>query len=763
MRKLLTVFLLTLIAIPGSSQFLLRYPVIPKPQTLLALSGDFNLNNEVAFFVEDRSSVSAVKKETQQFRDKVQKYYGLDIRHTKSEGYRSCIYIWLDSASIPPEGYMMFINKNDINIYGSKAGVFYALESLFQLIQPGVNQGEWIIPSCNIIDYPRFSWRGMHLDVARHFFQKDYVKQYLRYMAMYKLNTFHWHLTDDQGWRIEIKKYPLLTSIGGWRDSTLLGHFSEPVDRYDRTRYGGYYTQEEIKEVVRFADSLHITVVPEIEMPGHARALLSAYPELGSGAKQNAAGTWGVFTEVMWPREETFSTLKGILDEVCLLFPGKYIHIGGDECPKEEWSKSEFCQNFMKDNHLKDEDELQSYFIQRIVTYLGTKNKKAIGWDEILEGGLADGAAVMSWRGEDGGIAAAKSHHDVVMTPVSHCYFDYYQSKNPGEPLAIGGYLPLNKVYSYDPVPASLTETEKKHILGVQANLWTEYIPTFAQVEYMIFPRMAALSEVAWSRKEIKNYDEFLSRAIRHMDFYSNMRANYSRAIYDIDATYSPAPNGNGILLSLSTIAPYGDIRYNYGGMVNLGDSAYYEPILITSSRSLRACIFTGEERMGNDFTQSFRYHKAMGKTVTLRKQPAPAYNTGGAFSLVDGITGRTPWTGSEWLGWWGDTLDVVIDLGKVDSIRRVGIYSLHDEGSWIWRPSITNVYTSVDGIHYERMTGLPVILSASGEPDIEVDTRERFPARYVKVIVQGRGIIPMGSPGSGYPAWLFVSEIIVE
>lgn len=764
MKKLAAILFFIQVATSASAQFLSRYPIIPKPQTLLALSGEFKLDNNVAFFVESRLSIPSVKKETQHFRNTVKKYYGVDILHTKSEGYKSCIYIWLDSAGIPPEGYMMFINENDINIYGSKAGVFYALESLFQLIQPGQTKGEWIIPSCNIIDYPRFSWRGMHLDVARHFFPKENVKQYLRYMAMYKMNTFHWHLTDDQGWRIEIKKYPLLTEVGAWRNATLIGHFSEEPDRYDSTRYGGFYTQDEIKEVVRFADSLHITVVPEIEMPGHVRALLAAYPNVGSGSKQPVASTWGVFNEVLLPSETSFAMMYGILDEVCDLFPSKYIHIGGDECPKDEWKKSEFCQNLIKSYNLKDEHGLQSWFVQHMVTHLEQRGKKAIGWDEILEGGLAEGAAVMSWRGEEGGIAAAKAHHYVVMTPGSHCYFDHYQSKNPGEPLAIGGYLPLDKVYSYDPVPKSLTEAEQKYILGVQANVWTEYIPTFSHVEYMIFPRMAALSEVAWSRKEIKNYDEFLFRAIRHMDFYDNMDVSYSRAIYDINATYSPAPDGNGILLSLNSIAPYGQIRYNYGGMVTLGDSSYSQPVLIKSSREIRASIFFGEEQMGSTFKQSFLSHKAMGKTVTLRKQPAPAYNTGGAFSLVDGITGRTPWTGSEWLGWWGDTMDVVIDLGKIDTVNSIHPITLVDHGSWIHDVNSLSFEISVDGISYRKPSLEELrVISARAENRYKYESTRGLVARYIRVKATALPKIPAGYEGAGYPAWLFVSEIIVE
>lgn len=740
-----------------------RYPVIPKPQTLLALSANMVLDNSVTIVTEQKAS----RAETEYFRGQLKALHNVDLHYGKLVGFEPCIWISLDSFGLPPEGYELYITKDGINLYGGRAGIFYGLQTILQLIQSGTEPGSLIIPACSIIDYPRFSWRGMHLDVARHFFPKENVKQYLRYMAMYKLNTFHWHLTDDQGWRIEIKKYPLLTSTGGWRNATLSGHFSATPARYDSTRYGGFYTQEEIREVVRYADSLHITVVPEIEMPGHARAMIAAYPELGDNAAtaKPVACTWGVFPEVLSPKETTFTQLEGILDEVCALFPGKFIHIGGDECPKDEWKKSAYCQQLIKQHNLKDEHGLQSWFVQRIVKYLAKKGRKAIGWDEILEGGLADGAAVMSWRGDEGGIAAAKSHHNVVMTPTSHCYFDYYQSQNAGEPLAIGGYLPLGKVYSYEPVPAALNADERKYIMGVQANLWTEYIPTFAQVEYMIFPRIAALAETAWSRRDIKSYDNFLQRTIAHMNTYSRMRVNYSRAIFDLEAFYTPAPNGNGVLLSLKTLAPDAEIRYSYGNFVMPGDSVYSGPVLINTTRSVRANVFYGEERMGSDFIQHYTFHEAIGKNVTLHKQPAPAYNYGGALTLVDGITGRSPWTGSEWLGWWGDTMDVVIDLGKTDTIKTVQLVTLAEPGSWIYDPQTVSIEVSMDGKLFLKVN--PIQMGVTGN---EYSNRFRFEAqhlpvtaRYVRVVATPLPKIPEGSSGAGYPAWLFVSEIIVN
>lgn len=737
-----------------------QFPIIPKPQLLLPLGGEFAISNAVTIVVDNKS----LKKECETFRKQAKQLYNLDLRYGKLSGFEPCIFISLDSTGLPPEGYELFVNRDGINLYGSRAGIFYGLQSILQLIQTGAKPNALVVPSCSIIDYPRFAWRGMHLDVARHFFPKENVKDYLRWMAMYKLNTFHWHLTDDQGWRIEILKYPNLTTIGAWRKHTLVGHFSEEPDVYDDVRYGGFYTQAEAKEIVRFADSLHITVVPEIEMPGHASAMLAAYPHLGNSyVSYEVQGTWGVFNEVLYPSDTTFAFLENVLTEVAGLFPGKYIHIGGDECPKTEWENSMFCQNQIRKYALNGEEGLQSWFVQHIVRFLETKGKKAIGWDEILEGGLADGAAIMSWRGEDGGIAAAKAGHNVVMTPGSHCYFDYYQSKNTGEPLAIGGYLPIEKVYSYDPVPASLSKTEKQFIMGVQANLWTEYIPDFRQVQYMIFPRIAALSEVAWSNGSLKEYDNFVPRINAHMVWYDKMKLNYSRAMFEIKPQYQTAAIGSGIALALSSVSKSCVIRFTRGGTELSGsDSVYAGPITIRGNETIIAAVYDGNKRVSPFFNQSFEGHKAFGAKVTLRKPPAPAYNTGGAMTLTDGITGRKPWTGAEWLGWWGDTLDAVIDLGKVDTIRSVEVITLRDEGSWIYRPQKVAIYLSTDGINFTLSEDESVLRPNQGNTFQTIFLSGKQ-VRFVKVIATGKGVIPENSPGAGYPAWLFVSEIIVK
>ena len=470
------------------------------------------------------------------------------------------IVLKTDAAITNSEGYILDIAYDKITISGGSAkGVFYGIQTLRQLLpseldKAGATLAQVTIPAAHVEDAPRFGYRGMMLDVARHYFPVSFVKQYIDLIAMHKMNTMHWHLTEDQGWRIEIKKYPKLTEVGAYRNGTIIGR--HPGTGNNQKRYGGYYTQEEVKEIVAYAAERHITVIPEIEMPGHSGAAIAAYPYLScfpeeptkvygdmiseASKKLQAQGqpkivqeTWGVMDDVYNAgKETTFEFLEDVLDEVIPLFPAKYIHIGGDECPKGNWERSPECQAKMKELGLKDEHELQSYFIQRMEKYINSKGKSIIGWDEILEGGLAPNATVMSWRGIKGGIEAAKQGHDVIMTPTTHCYFDYHQVEGEDqekEPLAIGGYLPVEKVYSYEPLPEELNSQEQELILGVQANLWTEYIPTSKKAEYFVLPRMTALSEVAWSKKEDKDWEDFKGRLQHISKRFDAMDLNYAK------------------------------------------------------------------------------------------------------------------------------------------------------------------------------------------------------------------------------------------
>ena len=430
------------------------------------------------------------------------------------------------NSSLGLEGYELEVaSENIVLTAGSLQGVFHGCQTFLQLfpvtiegvaIQPTTS---WKIPQLFIRDLPRFSWRGMHLDVGRHFMPKVFIKKYIDLLAHYKLNVFHWHLTEDQGWRIEVKAFPKLTQIGAWRQE-------------QGKTYGGFYTRDDVREVVEYAGERGVTVVPEIEMPGHAMAALAAYPELScSGGPFEAPATWGIFDDVFCAgNERSFQFLEAVLEEVLELFPGPYIHIGGDECPKTRWKVCPKCQERIAAEALKDENELQSYFIKRIEKFLQPHHRKLVGWDEILEGGLAPGATVMSWRGMQGGVKAAELGHDVVMTPQAHCYFDHYQSPDrQNEPQAFDGYLPLENVYAFEPIPPEISAEQAKHVLGGQGNLWTEYIPTTKQAEYMLLPRMCALAETLWSKKEHRDLQDFLKRLSTHYKRFDAIGVNYRR------------------------------------------------------------------------------------------------------------------------------------------------------------------------------------------------------------------------------------------
>ena len=496
--------------------------IIPKPVSLKIQEGKFNIDKNTAITAD--TSQGKIRNIAVQLKNTIDSATGFDIP-IQSAATKNTISLKVDTNlanSAHEEGYRLSVADQVVTLEASTAsGLFYGMQSLLQLLPPQIYQTdytlvpqntEWVIPAVEIKDYPRFSYRGMHLDVGRHFFPVDFIKKYIDLLAMHKMNRFHWHLTEDQGWRIEIKQYPKLTEIGAWRDSTLVGHYGS--ENYDGEKYGGYYTQAEIREVVAYAQKKHITVIPEIELPGHASAALAAYPELGciEGKEYKTKTTWGIFEDIYCPREKTFTFLENVLTEVMELFPSKYIHIGGDEAPKKQWEESELAQKVIEREDLKNEHELQSYFVTRIEKFLNKHGRQIIGWDEILEGGLAPNATVMSWRGTKGGIKAAKQHHDVIMTPTSHLYLDYYQANPKTEPLAIGGFLPLQKVYSYNPVPEELTAKEAQYILGAQANVWTEYMHSGEKVEYMAYPRASALAEITWTPKENRQWDDFWNR-----------------------------------------------------------------------------------------------------------------------------------------------------------------------------------------------------------------------------------------------------------
>ncbi|MCS5659773.1 MAG: beta-N-acetylhexosaminidase [Dehalococcoidia bacterium] len=486
--------------------------LIPLPQKVEVLHGYYQFSDETTYSIN--SSAPEIDYVVAYFLDHFNQRYGINVRKTENN---AAVRLIISDEFENPEGYHLETSPSGVSIAASDpSGLFYGVITLIQLLDEGEKKGlSSSVSSVNIVDSPRYIWRGMHLDVGRHFFPVQFIKRYIDLIAMHKMNKFHWHLTEDQGWRIEIKKYPKLTEIGGWRPETLVGHYTDDPRKFDGVRYGGFYTQQEIKEVVEYAKRRFITVVPEIEMPGHSVAALAAYPELScTGGPFAVEKMWGVHEDVYCAgKEETFEFLIDVLTEVVELFPSTYVHIGGDECPKVRWEEHDLDQKRIEEEGLKDEHELQSYFIKRIERFLLSKNKRLIGWDEILEGGLAPEATVMSWRGVKGGIEAANSGHDVVMTPTSHCYFDYYQSENKeAEPIAIGGFLSLEKVYEFEPMPPDLDPQKAHHILGGQGNVWTEYISSEEYAEYMMLPRMCAMAEVLWTPEKTRSFEKFVHR-----------------------------------------------------------------------------------------------------------------------------------------------------------------------------------------------------------------------------------------------------------
>ncbi len=514
--------------------------IIPEPAKVEVKDGSFSITNHTTIFYSQKGLI----KSASFLNDYLKKNYGFTLPVQNKEMYpEGKISLQFDANKVSvPGGYLMKADANSISIIGhDEQGVFYGIQTLIQLL-PTEKSNSLNVQQCNIVDSPRFAYRGLHLDCGRHFFPVDFIKEYIDFIAMHKMNTFHWHLTEDQGWRIEIKKYPKLTQVGACRNGTIIGH--HPGTGNDDTKYCGYYTQAQIKDIVKYAADRYITIIPEIEMPGHASAAIAAYPQLscfpdsstkiakdvkwnGDSTGKQVQQSWGVYPDVFCPSDYTFKFLENVLDEVMQLFPSKYIHIGGDECPKIYWKESAFCQQLIKDSGLQNEEGLQSYFIRRIERYLNSKGRSIIGWDEILEGGIAPNATIMSWRGEQGGIDAAKQHHTVIMTPGSYVYFDHAQNKN-SDSLTIGGYLPVETVYNYEPLPKELSPEEQKYIIGAQANVWSEYMSNPAKVEYMLFPRLEALSEVLWSPQENKNWDDFKNRLQQQYKRYDLWHVHYN-------------------------------------------------------------------------------------------------------------------------------------------------------------------------------------------------------------------------------------------
>ncbi|GAB4039315.1 glycoside hydrolase family 20 protein [Spirosoma jeollabukense] len=745
-----------------------QYNLIPFPARFAGQNGQFTLSASTRVVVAPGTDAS-VKAVAQTFINQVKTANGLSLTLAPtSPALTKGAHIFLSlnkKLALGDEGYKLTVTPTRVLAEAATPkGLFYAAQTMRQLLPvgplPSAQSSSLTMPACAITDKPRFSYRGLHLDVSRHFMPVSFVKKYIDLLAMHKQNTFHWHLTDDQGWRIEIKKYPKLTQIGSKRAETVVGqYFQNYPQQFDGKPVGGFYTQEEIRDVVRYAQSRFVTIVPEIEMPGHALGALAAYPELGCEPTKayQVATKWGVFDDVFCPSDKTFGFLQDVLTEVIALFPGKYIHIGGDECPKTAWKNSAFCQELMKKNNLKDEHELQSYFIRRIEKFVTSKGRAIIGWDEILEGGLAPNATVMSWRGTEGGIAAAKQKHNVVMTPAGTCYMDYYQGNPATEPLAIGGYLPLDQVYAYEPMPAELSPAEQKYILGVQGNIWTEYTPTPEAVEYMVFPRAIAIAELGWMQAGPHNFEDFAQRLKNHLPRLTGV--NYAKRLFDISATTQANDQGQ-IQVVLKKLDADSRIFYTLNGKEpNPQSTEYIGPITLTKTTTIRAITQTGGQ-----LTQTFTLHKGKNKPYTYASAPNQRSDPK-TVKLTDGVRGETPRDRRQWVSFSGSDMDVTVDLGDVTSVTKVSLNFLKVILEKNFPPTSVDIALSKDGTDYKEAIAQPVKYELNGPWDIlpVVADFKTARARYVRIRAKNAGVCPAGHPNAGEKTWFATDEIVVE
>ena len=742
--------------------------IIPKPAHLQLQQGVFEFNDDTQLVISNASQKDA----TSILLDKFKNAAGWTLEVSEKAPKNNFVAFIVDEK-LNDEAYQLDVNSDNITIKSkSYSGFLYGIESIRQLLPTDiesksvVRNAEWVIPNLTIKDEPRFKWRGLHLDVARHFFKKEYIKQTIDMLAMHKMNVFHFHLVDDQGWRIEIKKYPKLTSVGAWRLDQEDAHWDgrRVTTPQDEATYGGFYTQEDIKEIVAYAKTKGVQVVPEIEMPAHVMSAIAAYPELSCTETPigvPSGGVWPITEIYCAGKESTFEFLENVLLEVIELFPSEYIHVGGDEATKTNWAKCPHCQKRMKTEGLKNVEELQSYFIKRMERFISTHDRKLIGWDEILEGGLAPEATVMSWRGVKGGVEAAEQGHDVVMTPGSHMYFDHYQGPQNQEPLAWGGYTPLSKVYEFDPIVDTMTPEQAKHVLGGQANLWSEQIKTEAHSQYMIFPRLAALSETVWSPKDSRNWDDFSKRILQLFKRYEHLGINYAKSAYLVMEDVQIDMDTKQVSVGLKNEFTNADIRYTLNDD-KLTDNAikYTEPLKIDKTTTLNASLFKDEKPVGVPFSTTIKFHKAVGKNITFKEIYDERYPGEGEFGMVNTLRGTKNFTDGHWQAWLGKDMEATVDLGEDTQIQEVILGTLENQGPGIYFPIAVTVFVSNDGKIFKEVgvEKRPFAKNPSFDLKEFKISFEPQSVKYVKVIATN-----MKTTAQGGKTWLFVDEILIN
>ena len=711
--------------------------IIPEPQSIKVNTGDFTFYKNTQFVAP--TAWKPIAKYVQQIT-------GSSI-HTLPKGNTRIVF--KENKKLAPSEYVLEIKVNSITIFASDyAGALYGAQTIVQLWYTTTTPSR--IACVTVKDKPRFEYRGLMLDVSRNFYPVSFIKSLIDVLSIYKINNLHLHLTDGAGWRIEIKKYPLLTDQAAFRTHKTWKEWWKNGMGYlkkgDPLAYGGYYTQNDAKEIVAYAGAKAINVIPEIEMPGHSDEVLAAYPNLACDSVTNRSGEFCI------GNDSTFIFMQDVLTEIIQLFPSKYIHIGGDEAAKGHWKKCTKCQKRISDNGLKDVDELQSYAIKRMEKFIASKGRYLLGWDEILEGGLAPGARVMSWRGEQGGIDAARQNHDVIMTPGGTCYFDKYQQNPAGEPEAIGGFLPLQKVYEYEPMPAVLEKEKQQYIKGAQANLWTEYVPTQEHAAYMIFPRIIALSEVVWSNPAAKNWALFQEKLTAHYTLLQAFNVNYCRPSNRVD-----------ILTSIDTTTRAATVRFNSeqyqptiyyttnGTDPTISSNKYLMPFVINSKATIKAAILNAKKSVPDSVLINF--HKAFNKPVTYNIPYSKGYPAAGANTLVNGYRGSLTYQDGQWQGFITN-IDVVIDLQKVDTVSLVQANFMQIIGPGVYMPKYIEVQTSVDGINFTNQGRDNNTVSPKESSLLFKDFKVQIKptaARYIKFISKLQ---------SGFQ---FIDEIIVE
>lgn len=770
MKRILFLFICPLLAVACNKRVVADYNVIPQVQNLSVKDGDVYVFDPSRKLVYDNQDS---RRSLELFAQDLEELVGIrpSVAAGTSEDAKGNVYFTLGLQDERKEAYSINVSSDGILVRAvAPEGIYRATRTLLKSV--GTEKTSSVeFPSAEVSDWPRFGYRGLMLDVSRHFSDVEMVKRTIDMLALHQLNIFHWHLTDDQGWRIEIKSHPELTEVGAWRDDTVVGRYLGGTDYpTDGKRHGGFYTQEQIREIVAYAKERYIEIIPEIDLPGHTSAVLAAYPQLGCEDKEyKVANRWGVIRDVLCAgNPASLDLFKDIMDEVCDLFPGKYIHLGGDECVKDRWKACPKCQKKIRELGLKDvgryskEDYLQSWFMGEVASFVQSKGKRVIGWDEILEGVPMDDSVIMSWRGTEGGITAARMGHDVVMTPTSDMYFDQSQTlASQLEEIPVGGFINVMKVYSYEPLPASLTPEQQKHILGCQANVWCEYMPEERIRQYQILPRLAALSEVQWTMPERKNYKDFLKRLPKMLSIYDHYGYNYAKHIFDVACSYSVNVEKGSLEVSLSTLGN-DPIYYTLDGTSPQTKKAMlYDdtPIVISSPSELKVSVlrngkFTKEETLFKLDCNKATFKKVnISTTLNIMQAHLPHE------ILTDGIIGSLRCDDYRWMSCTG-RMSLVLDLGKSESFSRIGWVALNSKSENILVPQNVKIQISEDGKQYCTILDIEKNHEIKAEQSVECISEEvgAQTARYIKMDFDSYKY-----PDKTSPSWVFLSELIVE